>query len=651
MAPTGRYMMPYENQLSDRQKRYVMMMADALILVVALWASVALRYGDVYQDVLGFWWLFPVCAVLGVAAFRKLGLYRAIVRYIGPSSMLPVIQGVTIASVGVRLLAFFTETPGFPRSAPMIFWFVAIMLIGGGRLIVRAYFYGLFNNYLQREPVAIYGAGDSGAQLAITLLNGTEYMPVAFIDDDRSLRRSTIHGIRVHGSGRIDCLVSEYGLSRILLAIPSATPEQRRSILDRLSELPIQISTIPGFNELINGSADVAEIKEVDISDLLGRDMVPPDHELLRSSIEGKSVMVTGAGGSIGSELCRKILRLRPRRLVLLDSSEIALYNIEQELVAVRQEETELVVLLGSVVNAEYISAAMDDLSIQIVYHAAAYKHVSMVERNIIEGVRNNVLGTWCVAQAVRDNAVDKLVLISTDKAVRASSVMGASKRLAELIVQAFAAQQTRSRYCMVRFGNVLGSSGSVVPLFKRQIRQGGPVTVTHKDATRFFMTIPEAAELVIQAGAMGKGGELFVLDMGEPVRIQEFAEKMIHLHGKHVGTPGDADVPEDFVDIVHTGLRSGEKLTEELIIGQDVTGTQHPKIMRANEEFVPLDIINDTCSELKRACAGADHLHVKRILEQAVAEYTVDDEMIDPLLAIARRKQGPANVSDIKPS
>ena len=639
--------MQEDTQLSNQQKRYVMMIMDALILVGTLWASVALRYGDIYKDVLAFWWLFPVAGVVGVAAFAKLGLYRAIVRYIGPSSMQPVIQGVTIATVVVSMVAFWSGEESFPRSAPMIFWFVSIMMIGGGRLMVRAYFYGLFNNYLQLEPVAIYGAGESGAQLAITLLNGTEYMPVAFIDDDKSLRRNTIHGIRVYGADHIGRLVNEFGIGRILLAVPSATPEQRSRILNQLSELPIQISTVPDIRALIGGKANVAEIEEIDISDLLGRDMVPPDAALLRSSIEGKSIMVTGAGGTIGSELCRKILQFNPRRLVLFDNSELALYNIEQELAA-NDSDTELEFLLGSVLNKGHLSMVMDDFSIQIVYHAAAYKHVPMVERNIIEGVRNNVLGTWYVAQAANDNHAEKLVLISTDKAVRATSVMGASKRLAELIIQSFTTQTTDTQYCMVRFGNVLGSSGSILPLFKRQIAKGGPVTLTHKDASRFFMTTSEAAELVIQAGAMGVGGDLFVLDMGEPVRIQDFAERMVHLHGKSVGKPTDVEHPENFIEITYMGLRPGEKLREELIIGEQITGTQHPKIMRAQEDYLDFETVQTMCTRLQVACAGADYLTVKEILEQAIPEFTIHDENIDPMLSIEQNKNDPDNVTPI---
>lgn len=639
--------MQEDTQLSNQQKRYVMMMADALILVGTLWASVALRYGDIYKDVGVFWWLFPVAGVVGVAAFAKLGLYRAIVRYIGPSSMLPVIQGVTIATVVVSMVAFLSGEESFPRSAPMIFWFVSIMMIGGGRLMVRAYFYGLFNNYLQREPVAIYGAGESGAQLSITLLNGTEYMPVAFIDDDRSLRRNTIHGIRVYGADHIGRLVNEFGIGRILLAVPSATPEQRGRILNHLSELPIQISTVPDIRALIGGKASVAEVEEIDISDLLGRDMVPPDAALIRSSIEGKSILITGAGGTIGSELCRKILQFNPRRLVLFDNSELALYSIELELAA-NDSDTELDFLLGSVLNKDHLSMVMDDFSIQIVYHAAAYKHVSMVERNIIEGVRNNVLGTWCVAQAANENHTEKLVLISTDKAVRATSVMGASKRLAELIIQSFATQTADTQYCMVRFGNVLGSSGSILPLFKRQIEQGGPVTLTHKDASRFFMTSSEAAELVIQAGAMGVGGDLFVLDMGEPVRIQDFAERMIHLHGKNVRAPNDVEHKENSIEISYIGLYPGEKLHEELIIGENVTGTQHPKIMRAEEDYLDFGMVKTMCARLQVACKGADYLTVKEILEQAIPAFTIHDEKIDPVLNIEQRKHDPDNVTPI---
>ena len=638
--------MQEDTQHSDQQKRYFMMVADALILAAALWLAIALRYGDFYKDMSSFWWLFPAVSLVGVVSFIKLDLYRAIVRYIGPSSMLPVIQGVTLSTFAVSIIAYISNAESFPRSAPMIYWFVAIMMVGGGRLIVRAYFYGIFNNYLQREPVAIYGAGESGAQLAITLLNDAEFIPVVFIDDNQSLRRNTIHGIRVYEPAYLSRLVKEFGIKRILLAIPSATFEQRGRILNELSRLPIQISTVPDISQLITGQADVAQIEEIDISDLLGRDMVPPDENLLRDSIEGKSVLVTGAGGTIGSELCRKILKANPKRLVLYDNSEFALYSLEQELLE-NEVKVELVFLLGSVLNKVYIAKVMEDFCVNTVYHAAAYKHVPMVERNIVEGLRNNVLGTWYVAQAAHQNGVDKLVLISTDKAVRASSVMGVSKRLAELVIQGFAALESETRYCMVRFGNVLGSSGSILPLFRHQIEKGGPVTVTHKEADRFFMTTSEAAELVIQAGAMATDGELFLLDMGDPVRILDFAKKMIHLHGKRVGKPNGLENQDDFIDIVYTGLRPGEKLKEELIIGQLVTGTEHPKIMKAREECLSFKTIEEICVSLEQACQNKDYLLLQKLLKQAVPGYILDQESVDSAVKVAEIKGD--NVTVIK--
>ncbi|MEM7293966.1 MAG: nucleoside-diphosphate sugar epimerase/dehydratase [Pseudomonadota bacterium] len=524
-------------RLSDQSKRNLLMCADALVLPIALWAAVALRYGDFYKDMTAFWWLFPVASIVGILAFSKLNLYRAIVRYIGPSSMLPVIQGVTLSAVLVSLTAYLSGAVTFPRSAPIIYWFIGILMVGGGRIVVRAYFYGLFNNYLLREAVAIYGAGDKGAQLAIALLNGQEYMPVAFIDDDRDLRRNTIHGIRVYDSANLERLVEDLGIHRILLALPEMTDERRRQILNRLSDLPVHINKVPDINDLVASSEP--EIREIEIGELLGREPVPADETLLESAISNKSILVTGAAGTIGSEICRKILSRKPSRLILYDNSEYGLYQLELELKELTTENTEIVVLLGSILNPGHLKTVLNNFDVETVYHAAAYKHVPLVERNIIEGVRNNVLGTWQVAQAVTESTAKELVLISSDKAVRPTNVMGASKRLAELIAQGFASHRAGKTYCMVRFGNVLKSSGSVVPLFEKQIRRGGPVTVTHPETTRYFMTAAEAAELVIQAGAMATGGEIFVLDMGEPVLIRDLAEKMIHLHGLAVASDG----------------------------------------------------------------------------------------------------------------
>ena len=626
----------------------MLMAADAVFLSAALWASVVLRYGDLYKDVLEFWWLFPGASAFGVAAFHRFDLYRAIVRYIGPSSMVPVVQGVTAAAVGVSLLAYLTGAVTFPRSAPVIFWFIAIMMIGGSRLVIRTVFYGFNHGYLTREPVVIYGAGETGAQLAMALLNDSKYMPAAFVDDDPSLRKNTIHGVRVYEPGHLERLIYGQGINQIFLAIPSATAAQRKVILERLAELPVHIRTVPSFSELISGAASVGEMEEIEIGDLLGREVIPPDPVLLRHSIEGKSVMVTGAGGTIGSELCRQILSQNPARLVLFDNSEFALYRIENELRQRETDECELVCLLGSVLNKGHLRMVMDDFGVQTVYHAAAYKHVPMVERNVIEGVRNNVVGTWNAARAAADTGVEAFVLISTDKAVRPLNVMGATKRLAELIVQAFAKEHPETRFSMVRFGNVLRSSGSVVPIFEGQIATGGPVQVTHKDATRYFMTSSEAAELVIQAGALSTGGELFVLDMGEPVRINDLAKRMIHLHGKEVVIDREPASAEQ-VRIEYTGLRPGEKLHEELIIGQHVSGTRHPKILMADEDLLPFATISEMSELLEVACESADYLKVQQTLEHYVAGYRMIDRAVDPVLTIEQHKRAASNVTPFK--
>ena len=633
--------------LSDRNKRLLLMLVDALTLPFALWVAVALRYGDFYMDMSAFWWLFPVVSVVGVLSFRKFDLYRAIVRYIGPSSMLPVLKGAALAAVAVSLVAYAVSAVTFPRSAPVIFWFIAVILIGGGRAAIRAYFYGLFNNYLLREKVAIYGAGDSGAQLAIALLNGEEYMPVAFIDDNRNLRRNTIHGVRVYDAQNLERLVQDLDIRRILLALPSITADRRRHVLERLSSLPVQISTVPGIRHLVAETGFTPVMKEVGIADILGRDTVPPDEALLKNAIAGKNILVTGAAGTIGSEICRKILARKPSRLVLYDNSEFGLYQLEQELRNGGNPDTEVIVLLGSILNQGHLLKVLNSFSINAVYHAAAYKHVPLVEQNIIEGVRNNVVGTWQVALAVAQSAASELVLISSDKAVRPTNVMGASKRLAELIVQGFAEnQQTgEKRYSMVRFGNVLRSSGSVVPLFESQIRAGGPVTVTHPETTRYFMTCEEASELVIQAGAMAQGGEIFVLDMGEPVLIRKLAEKMIHLHGKTVGPVEGADAA-GVIEIDYIGLRPGEKLIEELVIGENITGTRHKKIQQAREAGISWDEVENLCEALAAACEQADYHTVKLLLEKYVTGYTMVADASDPGFVLAKAQGQNDNVT-----
>lgn len=618
-------------KLSDKSKRMILMITDAVILATSLWISIVLRYGDLYMDLTAYWWLFLTTSTVGVLSLRKFGLYRAIVRYIGPGSMLPVLQGVTVAAVVVSLTAYLSQLYTFPRSAPVIFWFISVISIGGSRLFVRAYFYGSFNNYLTREPIAIYGAGDTGAQLAIALLNGVKYVPVAFIDDNRELRKSTIHGIRVYDAEHLQRLITDTDIKQIFLAVPSATPTQRKAILDRISELPVQVLTVPGFNELISGAASVAEIREVDIADVLSREAIPADDTLIDASIRNKNVLVTGAGGTIGGELCKIIIRHQPRNLILFDSSEYALFKLDNELQKIKKLEnldSSYVSLLGTVRDEDFLSHILKKFDVQTLYHAAAYKHVHMVEANIIEGVKNNVLGTWSAARAACKQDVEEFVLVSTDKAVRPTNVMGATKRLAELVVQAFADDQNKVSFCMVRFGNVLRSSGSVIPIFEEQIRNGGPVTIRHEEATRFFMTLTEAAELVIQAGAMAKGGELFVLDMGEPVSIQQLAEKMIHLHGHTIKGVDD----QQGIEILYTGLKPGEKLHEELVIGKNLTGTGHAKIMQAFEERLSLAEMNSVIDELIVDCEKLDFDAIRQKFETLVTGFQIASTSVDPV-------------------
>jgi len=425
-------------------------------------------------------------------------------------------------------------------------------------------------------------------QLVSALRKGSEYAPIAIVDDKRSLQKSTVDGIKVYSPDKLSKLIDKNLVSHILLAIPSASQMRRAEIFEKLESLPVKVLTIPGLVDLVSGKAKIEEVREVDIEDLLGRDPVEPNKKLMDSCIEFKSVLVTGAGGSIGSELCRQISRLKPKRLVLLDACEYALYEIEQEIETLKREkgiDFELISLLGNIKDGRRVREIMSTFHIQTVYHAAAYKHVPMVERNVVEGVKNNVFGTLYAAQAARACGVETFVLVSTDKAVRPTSVMGATKRLAELILQGLSQMKGDTTFCMVRFGNVLGSSGSVVPLFREQIKKGGPVTVTHPEIIRYFMTIPEAAQLVIQASALAKGGDVFVLDMGQTVKISELAKKMIALMGLELKTDEN---PTGDIEIQYTGLRPGEKLYEELLIGDNVIGTEHSRIMRAEEVSLP---------------------------------------------------------------
>jgi FlaA1/EpsC-like NDP-sugar epimerase len=499
---------------------------------------------------------------------------------------------------------------------------LALIYLAASRFIVRWMFYYGINGCAEATRVAIYGAGAAGAELCAVLAAGTLFQPVAFIDDKSGLRGSRIRGIKVYNPSELPKLITELQIGRILLATPAASHRRRRQILEKLEPMGVRVQSLPDLSEIISGQARIDELRDVDVGDLLGRDPVPPDSTLFDRSIRGKCVMVTGAGGSIGSELCRQILLSSPRRLVLFEMSELALYQIEREMAETSRTAeiaTEIIPLLGNAHHRQRMREVMTIFGVQTVYHAAAYKHVPIVEHNVIEGIHNNVVSTWYAAEAALDAGVATFVLVSTDKAVNPTNVMGATKRFAELVLQGLQQRSKHTRFCMVRFGNVLASSGSVVPLFQEQIRNGGPVTVTHQDVMRYFMTIPEAAQLVIQAGAMATGGDVFVLDMGQPVRIADLAKRMIALMGL---TVRDESNPDGDIEISYTGLRAAEKLFEELLIGANVTGTKHPKIMRAMEHCMSWDKVKRLLDELLIGLANFDCPRCLTLLSEAVAEY-----------------------------
>jgi FlaA1/EpsC-like NDP-sugar epimerase len=641
----------YTIPLSRTVKQLLLMLADGVMLLLALWLSFTLLAVDSLSATDNVYLYFGLATLASLAVFYRIGLYRALLLYIGLQSGFIVLQGVTIATVLNGAVYYFMMTPATHDYAVLpIFWMIALVFIGGSRIVAKVALQSLIQNFRPKEPVIIYGAGSSGMQLVAALQNGEQYLPVAFVDDSRSLIGSTVHGIRVYSPNSLHELISNFSVRQILLAIPSATHAERKEILNRLEHLPVHVKTVPDLFDMVSGKVGVDEVRDVDIEDLLGRDIVPPNPELLGACITGRSVLVTGAAGSIGSELCRQIVQLHPRRLIVLDSFEYGLYSIENELREIRAtvaggESIELLALLGNVCNTALMKKVMQRFAVQTVYHVAAYKQVPMVERNVVEGVYNNIFGTVTSARVAEEAKVEDFVLISTDKAVRPTNVMGASKRFAEQVLQAMAQNGSDTRFSMVRFGNVLGSSGSVVPLFRRQISAGGPVTVTHPEVTRYFMTVEEAAQLVIQAGSMASGGDVFVLDMNEPIRIVDLAKKMIHLMGYDVR---DENSYRGDIAIEYSGLRPGEKLFEELLIGESVTGTEHPKIMRAEEDSLPLSVLEPMISSLEKACSELDIIRIRDILVKAVDGFepeALDDDPFWQLLtedAAAKREQLP---------
>lgn len=644
--------------MSRRHKRILQVGADVVLIWSALWLAFVVRLGfsGAMKPISAHSWLFICAPIVAVPIFIRFGMYRAVMRYFGNDALIAIGKAVSLSSLLLALLVYWYSNHQVvvPRSIIFNYWWLSLVMIGGLRLIMRQYFLGDWFSAVQHVPftsrndilpkVAIYGAGSAGNQLVAALRLGRMMRPVAFIDDDDSIAGRSIAGLQVYKPKYIQQMIDATGAEEILLAVPSATRGRRREILTELEGYPLHVRSVPGFMDLASGRVKVEDIQEVDIADLLGRDAVPAQSDLLERCIAGKVVLVTGAGGSIGSELCRQILYFRPAALLLFEHSEFNLYSILCELEQRIHRESlpvRLLPILGSVRNPHRLLDVMNTWQVDTVYHAAAYKHVPMVEHNIAEGVLNNVVGTLNAAQAALQARVTNFVLISTDKAVRPTNVMGSSKRLAEMILQALSrevapvlfgdtgnvSQVNKTRFTMVRFGNVLGSSGSVIPLFHKQIKTGGPLTVTHPNITRYFMTIPEAAQLVIQAGSMGQGGDVFVLDMGEPVKIVELAEKMIHLSGLSIRSEQN---PRGDIAIEFTGLRPGEKLYEELLIGDNVVATQHPMIMSAHEEYLNWDLLKVRLEDLLSAVDNDDYARVRQLLRDTVSGYNPESDIVD---------------------
>ena len=642
------------SNLPRLSKNLIMVFTDSILLIFVLFASYSIRLN---------YWYFPeddtirlilIAPIIGIPIFSKLGLYHSVIRHIDLKLLWSLLQAVSLYALIWGMIGFFVQADfikerGFnvdivPRSVIVINWLLALFAIGGIRIAVRSILsenikFSIFNYEFKskinnidskKSRVLIYGAGNAGVQLCMALNNTNQLHPVGFIDDNKELQDNTISGLKVFSVNDIENLINKLKVDEVLIAIPSASRSDRFRIIDKLERHPIIVRTLPGLTDLAQGKVKIDDLLQVSIKDLLGRKSVEPNELLLGKNITNKTVVVTGAGGSIGSELCRQIVFLKPKALVLYERNELALYTIDEELNNLDSYHSfKIYPILGSVNNKMRLKNLFKHFEVDTVYHAAAYKHVPMVEFNNTEGVYNNIFGTLNCTMAAVDSGVKNFVLISTDKAVRPTNTMGATKRVAELILQAFSVRQNRTTFSMVRFGNVLGSSGSVIPLFKKQIIEGGPVTVTDKKIIRYFMTVNEAVELTIQAGAMGTGGDVFVLDMGKPVKIKELAEKLIRLSGL---TVRDEINPTGDIEIKYTGLRAGEKLYEELLIGDNVSETENPLIMRAKEDKHDWDKLKLMLDKLVLANDGYDHKSVREILIEIVPGYKPESGVNDIL-------------------
>ena len=628
-------------------KRLVMLAADFVFIIGAAALAILVTVPSASSPGQLPWGLLLLLAGLMVPVFWTVGLYRAVVRFLRSAVIIAVISGVTILAGFMGLYALLVPEAGLSLGTVVVFWAFAVIHTAGSRFVVRDFLHG---SRKPRERAVIYGAGNSGARLASMLSSGGQCLPVAFVDDAKAMQGTVVAGLRVHAPDQLMRLVKVHDVTRLLLAMPSATRQRRGEIIQQLESAPLHIQTVPDMNDLVSGRANFDELREVDVEDLLGRDPTAPRPDLISACVSGRSVMVTGAGGSIGSELCRQILQLGVTRLVLVDHSEPALYAIDEELRALAELHglsVEVVAVLGSVTEGDFLEEVIRSFHVRSIYHAAAYKHVPLVEYNMGAGIRNNVLGTYRAAMAAERAGVETFVLVSTDKAVNPTNVMGATKRFAEMILQGMVQRGTNMRICMVRFGNVLASSGSVVPRFREQIRSGGPVTVTHPEIVRYFMTIPEAAQLVIQASAMGGAGEVFLLDMGKPVKIVELARKMIRLSGLEVR---DENHPDGDIEIAFTGLRPAEKLYEELLISGNAIGTEHPRIWKASEACTGWNEIRASVDTVAKAVVANDCDAMRRILLEVVHEYTPPLTLADQVYRASRGqlRRGTAEIVEL---
>jgi FlaA1/EpsC-like NDP-sugar epimerase len=605
-------------QLPRGPKRAIQIAFDVVAMAFCFWLAMVLRLDGIATTLQPQSWAVLLAVVpVTIAAFVMLGLYRAVIRFMADRALKSVSIGVAISALAMLAASQYLDL-FVPRSVPGIYFALLLIVTGGTRLIMRTIY--LTSKDEGREPVLIYGAGDAGHQLLQALDQSRNYRPAIFVDDDKKMHGAEIGGVRVIRPALAAQYIEALGIKTALLAMSNANAEGRRRAARMLSDLGLEVRVIPNVSDLVSGRIRVSELRRVTVEELLGRDPVPPIPELMSKTTTRKSVMVTGAGGSIGSELCRQIMSQGPARLVLFDVSEYALYRIHEELtqaLAASGGDCVLVPVLGSVVRKDLVASTITDNAIDTLFHAAAYKHVPLVEANVVAGVRNNVFGTEAVAGAAGELGVKTFTLISTDKAVRPTNVMGATKRLAELVMQAKAQNHPGTKYCAVRFGNVLGSSGSVIPKFEKQIAAGGPITLTHPDITRYFMTIPEAAQLVVQASAMATGGEIYLLDMGEPIKILDLAKTMARLHGREAFLEGAETAGQGALHIKVTGLRPGEKLYEELLVTGSETATDHPRVKCEGVEVSGIHAVDDWLASLSQFTSKSDEAPLTRALEQ----------------------------------